>query len=553
MKAIYSIILLLAINITQTTLPKNNAVVSAREEASKAGIAMLQKGGNAFDAMIATSLSLAVCYPVAGNLGGGGFAVIRKTNGEVSTLDYREMAPANAFKDMYLDSLGNAIPSKSRLGGLASGVPGTVAGLFEIYEKEGTLPLDTIFAPAIELAEKGFVITEKQARSFNRAYEKIALVNPENLIFKKDFKAGDIFVNKPLANTLRQILKNGNDGFYSGFVAKELVTEIEEAGGIITLEDLKNYEVKWREPIKFDYKDLTLYSMAPPSSGGICLGQIMKMVEHYDLKKYGHNSMKSIQVLVEAERRSYADRSKYLGDPDFFAIPINDLLDSTYLKNRMTNFSFEEATPSSEVNPGNIVWSESEETTHFSIVDTQGNAIAVTTTLNAAYGSKVYIESLGFFMNNEMDDFSVKPGVPNMFGLVGNKANAIAPKKRMLSSMTPTIVEKNGNLSMVVGTPGGSTIITSVLQTILNVYEFDMNMQQAVNAKRFHHQWLPDKIIFEPKSFDSLLLNELRKKGYMIEEKDSRVIGKVDAIFIDEKGNIDTGADPRGDDAAVTF
>ena len=331
------------------------------------------------------------------------------------------------------------------------------------------------------------------------------------------------------------------------------MNRINETGGIINKEDLKNYSPIWRKPIQFQYKELTVTSMAPPSSGGVCLGQMMEMIEPFDIKQFGHNSVKSIQLMVEAERRSYADRSEYLGDPDFVTVPKNELIDSIYLNRRMADFDWDKATLSNDIKPGNIIFNESEETTHYSIIDREGNAVSVTTTLNGSYGSKVYIEDGGYFLNNEMDDFSSKPGVPNMFGLLGSEANSIFPGKRMLSSMTPTIVEKNKKLFMIVGTPGGSTIITSVFQTILNAYEFNMGIQESVNAPRFHHQWMPDLVIFEPKRFNSELISKLKDKGYNIEEKFSRIIGRVDAIMIDEDGIISTGADYRGDDSSSTL
>ena len=504
--------------------------------------------------MIATDLALAVCYPNAGNIAGGGFFVYRKSDGSVGALDYREKGPLKAHRDLYLDDEGNVIPDLSTLGGLAVGVPGTVAGLAAIHKEMGTMPWPELVQPAIDLAENGYVVTEKQARSFDAKREQFIQVNGDQTLFATNFKAGDTVKNPALAATLRAIAKEGRDGFYKGTVAEALVETVAKTGGIITMEDLEKYEPVWRTPINFQYKDLNIYSMSPPASGGICLGQILKMVEPYPLKEYGHNSQKTMQVVVEAERRSYADRSKHLGDPDFYDVPAAGLLDAAYLQERMRSFSFEKATPSSEVNPGAINnWVESEETTHYSIIDPMGNAVAVTTTLNGSYGSKVFVESGGYFLNNEMDDFSSKPGVPNMFGLVGSEANAIAPEKRMLSSMTPTIIEKDGKLSMIVGTPGGSTIITSVLQTILNVYEFGMSMQEAVNAARFHHQWLPDQVILEPQRFDSLLIKALNNKGYYIKEQYSRIIGRVDAIHVDAQGKITTGADPRGDDAAAVW
>ena len=531
--------------------PIKGAVVSAREEASAIGVAIMKQGGTAFDAVIATDLALTVCYPNAGNISGGGFAVYRTNEGEIGSLDFREKAPLGASSDMYLDAEGNVIPNKSTLGGLAVGVPGTVAGLVALHEKFGTLPWETLVQPAIDLARKGYVVTPKQEQSFKSKKDDFIAVNGPETLYAQDFEAGDRVQNLALAETLERIAKFGKAGFYEGPVADDLVARVQETGGIITHEDLLTYEPVWRDPIQFKYKDLMLYAMGPPSSGGICLGQIMKMIEPYDVGQYKHNSLQAMQVIVEAERRSYADRSLYLGDPDFVKIPKDSLLDSNYLSKRMRSFTFEKATKSSDIAPGTIQWEESEETTHYSIVDPQGNAIAVTTTLNGSYGSKVFVEKGGYFLNNEMDDFSSKPGVPNMFGLIGGKANAIAPQKRMLSAMTPTIVEKNGKLAMVVGTPGGSTIITSVLQTILNVYEFDMDVQSAVASPRFHHQWLPDVVVFEPGLFDPSLIKSLQAKAYDIKEEYSRIIGRVDAIQVSESGEITTGADPRGDDTAV--
>ena len=529
------------------------AVVSARIEASEAGKTVMQQGGNAYDAMVATSFALTVVYPVAGNITGGGFFVYRSAEGEVGSLDYREMAPLGAHKDLYLDENGDVIPKLSTVGGMAVGIPGAVAGILEVHKKMGTLPLKQLMQPAIDLAEKGYVVTEKQAKSFKRYSELFVEVNGKDTFFAQGHQAGDTIVNPALAKTLKAIAEKGNEGFYDGWVAQAMVNKTQATGGILSLEDLKAYSPRWREPVQFSYKDLNLISMGPPSSGGICLAQLMQMVEPYNLKAMGHNSPGAMHVMVEAERRSYADRAHFLGDPDFVTIPQDHLLDKTYANERMQNFSTDKATLSSEVSHGDIIVVERNETTHFSIVDKEGNAVSVTTTLNGAYGSKVFVDELGVFMNNEMDDFSSKPGTPNMFGLTGSKANSIAPKKRMLSSMTPTIVEKNGDLYMVVGTPGGSTIITSVFQTILNVYEHGMEMQEAVDAPRFHHQWLPDIVVLEPDSFDNTVVEELKSKGHTIEAKYSRIIGKVDAIHKNEKGQLSVGADTRGDDAAATF
>ena len=528
-------------------------VVSAREEASKIGVTILKKGGNAFDAMIATELSLAVAYPFAGNIGGGGFMVYRTNDGKTGALDYREKAPLAASKNMYLDENGNIIEGKSTLGAMAVGVPGTVDGLFKVHEKFGSLPFSELIQPAIDLANKGVMVTKKQAERLANYKHYFSEVNDTIIVLDYDWKEGDTIKYVKLAKTLERIRDHGRNGFYKGETAEMLVNYVQKLGGIITKEDLSNYEAKWRNAIEFKYKDLKIIAMSPPSSGGICNAQIFKAIEPFDIASYGHNSLKSIQLLTEAERRAYADRSYYLGDPDFVNIPIDTLISSNYVKNRMANFSWDHATPSSTLKHGNIVGYESDETTHYSIVDKYGNSISATTTLNGAYGSKVYVSEGGFFLNNEMDDFSSKSGTPNMFGLIGAEANSIAPEKRMLSSMTPTIVEKNNQFYMSVGSPGGSTIITSVLQTILNVYEFQLGMQEAVNAPRFHHQWLPDVITMEPKGFDSLLVNQLQEKGYQIKQENSVILGKVDAILRLPNGKLEGGADYRGDDKAVGF
>ena len=532
---------------------KKAMVVSAREEASKIGSDIMQKGGNAFDAMVATEMALVVAFPFAGNLGGGGFMVYRKADGEVGGLDYREKAPLSAHKDMYLDSLGNVIPDKSTLGATAVGVPGTVAGIIEVHKKFGSLPLADILAPVIALAERGVVVTENQEKRLADYRDVFIKVNGDSTKFATVYKMNDTIKYPALANTLRSIAKNGRDGFYKGEIAQKLATFIQKNGGYITEEDLGKYQAVWRDPITFDYKDLHVISMSPPSSGGVTINQIFKMIEKYDVGNFGHNSAKMVQLFTEASRRAYADRNYFLGDPDFVEIPYNRLLSDAYLAERMDDFSFDKATKSADVDHGAVAWAESMETTHYSIVDQLGNAVSVTTTLNGAYGSKLYADELGFFLNNEMDDFSAKAGVPNMFGLIGAEANSIAPEKRMLSSMTPTIVERDGKLWMVVGTPGGSTIITAVAQTILNGYEFDMSMQNAVDAPRFHHQWLPDMVIFEPEGFSPSLKEVLKSKGYLINEDRTPIIGKVDAIRILSDGTLEAGADKRGDDAAVGF
>ncbi|MDG1811243.1 MAG: gamma-glutamyltransferase [Polaribacter sp.] len=528
-------------------------VVSARVEASQIGSDILKKGGNAYDAMIATQLGLAVVYPVAGNIGGGGFMVFRHHDGKSGALDFREKAPLSSDKDMYLDEKGEVIPGKSSFGVHSSGVPGSVAGIVEVYEKYGSLPFKDLVQPAIDLARNGFKVTKKQANSLNGTLSRFKKANNYQILFDREWKEGDLLQQEELAQTLERIRDNGRDGFYKGKTADLIVDYQKELGGIITHQDLEKYKAIWRKPIVFDYKGYKITSMTMPASGGICLAQILKSVEPYDFSKIDHNSTKYIQLLTEAERRSYADRAHYLGDMDFVNVPIDSLIAPKYISERMLDFSWDKATKSSDVSHGKVLGYESDETTHYSIIDQFGNAVSVTTTLNTGYGSKVLVKGAGFFLNNEMDDFSAKPGVPNVYGLLGSTANAIAPEKRMLSSMTPTIVEKDGKLKMVVGTPGGSTIITSVLQNILNVVEYDMGMQESVNKARFHHQWMPDNIRMEPNGFDSITKANLKTLGYELLERNSLIIGRVDAILVLPNGKLEGGADPRGDDAAVGF
>lgn len=538
---------------TTGLITENAMVVSARKEASAIGSAILKKGGNAYDAMIATHFALAVVYPVAGNIGGGGFMVYRNNDGTKGALDFREKAPILAHKDMYLDNQGEVITNKSSFGANAIGVPGSVAGIFKVYEKFGSLAFKDLIQPSIDLARNGFKVTEKQANSLNRATTGFQKANNFKTLFDKNWTAGDLLKQEELAKTLERIRDFGKDGFYKGETADYIVKYMTELGGIISHKDLEKYQAIWRKPITFTYKNHSITSMTLPASGGICLAQILKSISPYNLSEISHNSTKYIQLLTEAERRSYADRAHYLGDIDFVDVPIDSLTSTNYINKRMRSFSWNKATPSFEVSNGKILGYESNETTHYSIVDPFGNAVSVTTTLNTSYGSKVLVKGAGFFLNNEMDDFSSKPGVPNVYGLIGSSANEIASEKRMLSSMTPTIIEKNGQLKMVLGTPGGSTIITSVLQNIINVIDFNMGMQESVNKPRFHHQWLPDVILMEPNGFDIETKKKLTSLGYEIVERKSAIIGKVDAILVLPDGKLEGGADQRGDDTAVGF
>ena len=535
-------------NNTKNITASKAAVVSAHPLASDAGMQMIRKGGNAFDAAIAAQLALAVVYPGAGNLGGGGFLVAHTSKGKNIALDYREMAPAKASRDMYLDSAKNPITALSMEGHLASGVPGTVAGLFATlpYAK---LPMATLIAPAIKLAEEGFALTAAQASSFNYMKETFTRVNKNPIAFVKDapWKAGDIFIQTDLANTLKRIRDNGAAGFYEGETAALIATEMSSGNGIITTEDLKNYKVKAREAMQFPYKNYQVITMPLPSSGGIILQQLLQMTAQQKLATLPFQTAASVQLIAEAERRAFADRAEFLGDPDFVKVPVKTLVSNGYLQKRMADYNPKKAGNSKLTKAGVI--KESEQTTHLSVTDIEGNAVSVTTTLNDNYGSKTVITGAGFIMNNEMDDFSVKPGVPNMYGALGNDKNAIAPGKRMLSSMTPTIVLKNNKPFIVVGTPGGTTIPTSVFQTIINIVDYNLSPADAVNKPKFHHQWLPD-VIFVEKDFPKTVREELTAMGYTIQERGA--IGRTELIQINKK-KITAIADKRGDDDARGF
>lgn len=541
-------------NIGKTAIANNGIIVSAHPEATQVGLEILKQGGNAIDAMVAVHFALAVVYPSAGNIGGGGFMMYREHDGGMFSLDFREKASVNAYEEMYLDNDGNVIEGESLYGQKASGIPGSVDGILRAHKKFGSLPLSTLIKPAIKLAKKGFHITTKQARNYNHFKDDFIANNnhPDQiaLIKEVEWKEGDLLVQKDLSQTLERIKKYGRAGFYEGKTANLLVAEMKAGNGIISLDDLRNYESVWREPITGNYRGYKVYSMAPSSSGGIALVQLLKMSEHFPLSESGLKSAKTIHLMTEIERRVYADRAKHLGDSDFWDVPIKELLDEDYISERVGQINLTQATNSEEVRAMDFDNNtESEETTHYSIVDKKGNAVSLTTTINSAYGSKVFVEGAGFLMNNEMDDFSSKPGVPNIYGLLGGAANSIQPGKRMLSAMTPTILEKDGELFMVVGTPGGSTIITSVYQIILNVIDHGMTMSEAVAEKRFHHQWKPDQIYMEVGAIKEDVIKELNRMGHEVKSRSS--IGRVDAILVRPDGSYEGAADPRGDDWAI--
>ena len=534
-------------------LANNGMVSSAHKAASQVGVDILKQGGNAFDAAVGVHFALAVVYPMAGNIGGGGFAVYRKAQGETGALDFREKAPLLAHRDMYLDSTGQAVKGLSTMGALAVGVPGSVDGMIRLHEKLGTLSFAECIQPAIDLARYGFPLNKREASYLNRYRERFLLLNDSTMPFVSDsvWNKGDTIYLPNLANTLERIQQLGRKGFYEGATAEYIIEKMEANNGIISQSDFDQYKSVWRKPLTGSYKDNTIISMPPPSSGGVALVQLLKGSEAYDFKAMGHNSPAAIHTITELERRVYADRASHLGDPDFYDVPLEKLLDPTYIAERNNTINPKHKTDSKDIREGHVDIIESTETTHFSIIDKAGNAIAVTTTLNGLYGSKVFVEKGGFFLNNEMDDFSIKPGVPNQFGLIGGEANAIAPEKRMLSSMTPTLVVKDDSIKMVVGSPGGSTIITTVYQVVMNVLEHGMGMQEAINAKRTHHQWQPDKIYYEKAGLDSTIIDSLAMMGHTLEME--RRLGRVHAILVREDGQLEGGADKRGSGKAIGY
>jgi gamma-glutamyltranspeptidase/glutathione hydrolase len=527
----------------------NAAVTSAHPLASMVGAAIMQQGGNAFDAAIAVQFALAVVHPAAGNIGGGGFMLGRKADGTLIGIDYRETAPAKAHRDMYLDAKGEAITEKSKDGPPASGIPGSVAGMFSTHAF-AKLPMADLLEPAIELAEFGHVLTEKEAGGLNsqRADFLKYSAAASALTSKEKWKAGDTLYQPELAATLKRIQKNGLAGFYEGKTAELIVKEMQYGGGIITKADLKNYQPKFRKPIEFDYKNHHVITFAPPSSGGIIIAQMMKMIAPFDIAKMGFNTFESVNLMVEAQRRAYADRAEHMGDPDFWKVPTASLVSDEYVKERMKDFQPGVAGSSKITLAG--VPKETEQTTHFSTMDKEGNMVANTTTLNGSYGNRTIVAGAGFLLNNEMDDFSVKPGVPNMFGAIGGEANAVQPGKRMLSSMTPTLVTLNNKPYITIGSPGGTTIPNQVYEGLVNIIDYKMTIKQAIDASRFHHQWIPDRVDVES-DFPEATIQALKAKGYTVTKRGR--FGRMDGILINETGKLEAAGDKRGDDSVAGY
>lgn len=529
---------------------QHGMVASVDAMATRVGVDILKQGGNAVDAAIAVGFALAVTHPQAGNLGGGGFMLLRTAAGRTTAIDFREMAPARASRDMFLDKQGNADSKLSLTSHLASGTPGTVAGFALAAQKYGTLPLSTLLAPAIKLARGGIIVNDALADDL-ATYGKENLINHDNsraIFYKADgqpYQKGDRLVQKNLAHSLQLIAQQGPDAFYKGKIADEIAAEMAQHGGLIGKADLAAYRAVERKPVSGSYRGYEVFSMPPPSSGGIHIVQILNILENFDLAKWGFGSADAMQVMAEAEKYAYADRSEYLGDPDFVKVPQQALTSKAYAKTLAQQIDVNKARPSADIKPGKLAPYESNQTTHFSVVDKDGNAVAVTYTLNTYFGSGVVAGNSGILMNNEMDDFSAKPGTPNVYGLVGGEANAIQPAKRPLSSMSPTIVAKDGKTWLVTGSPGGSRIITTVLQMVVNSIDFGMNVAEATNAPRFHHQWLPDQLRVE-KGFSPDTLRLLEAKGQHV--KVLPAMGSTQSIMIGPDGMRYGASDPRSVD-----
>lgn len=529
-----------------TDLKGNGLAVSTHELADAIGQRVLDSGGNAIDAAVAVGYALSVVHPAAGNIGGGGFALIHLANGQNIALDFREVAPKKATRDMYLDKNGEVVEDLSVVGYLAAGVPGTVKGMSAMLDKYGTRKLKDLIAPSIELAEKGFAITERQAQTMLEARSNLAkFASSKKYFLKPDgtpYKQGEKLVQKDLAKTLRLIAQKGADAFYKGEIAAMIEADMKKNGGIITKDDLASYEVVWRKPVEGTYRGYKILSMSPPSSGGTHIIQILNTIENTNIAQYGYQSSQAIHIIAEAMRQAYADRSEYMGDPAFVKIPLDKLLSKEYAKEIYAKIT-PNATPSSQVKPGLGPIHEGNNTTHYSVADKWGNAVSVTYTINGSFGAYAAVDGAGFLLNNEMDDFSIKPGVPNQYGLVGGDANAIAPGKRPLSSMSPTIVlDKSGKLYMVVGSPGGARIITTVLQVIINVIDYKMDIARAVESSRFHMQWLPDELRLEAFGLGQDTKDSLTKMGYKLVELPD--MGDVNAILMNE-GKMQAAHDPR--------
>ena len=527
----------------------NGAVTSAHALASMVGAAMMQEGGNAFDAAIATQLSLAVVFPGAGNIGGGGFMLARKVNGELIGIDYREAAPASASRDMYLDEQGNPIDGKSTRGSSASGIPGSIAGMISTHAY-AKLAFAKLIQPAIEFAEFGYVISEREAKGLNADRANFLKFSsaPSAFTKKEVWKAGDTLIQPELAATLKRIQAKGLAGFYEGATAEYIVKEMQHSGGYVSLEDLKNYKPKFRKPIEFDYRDHHIISFAPPSSGGILIAQMMQMIAPFNVEKMGLNTLASVNLMVESQRRAYADRAEHMGDPDYWKVPTKTLISNSYAQARMSDYKEGVAGSSKITKAGQA--HESEQTTHLSVIDKEGNMVAITTTLNDTYGNKTIVAGAGFLLNNEMDDFSVKPGVPNMYGALGGEANSIQPGKRMLSSMTPTLVTVKGKPYISIGTPGGTTIPNQVYEGLVNIIDHKMTIKQAIDATRFHHQWIPDVVALES-DFPEDIETGLKNMGYKTIRRGK--FGRMDGILISGDGKRIAAGDKRGDDSVAGY
>lgn len=526
---------------------QNGMVASVDALATQVGVDILRQGGNAVDAAVAVGFALAVTHPQAGNLGGGGFMLLRTASGRATAIDFREMAPGRASRDMFLDKQGNADSKLSLTSHLASGTPGSVAGFALAAQKYGTLPLSTLLAPAIKLAREGYIVNDALADDLKTYGKEVLLSHPNSkaIFFKPDgtpWQKGDRLVQKNLAHSLQLIAQQGPDAFYKGAIADEIASEMAQHGGLIGKADLAAYRAVERKPVSGTYRGYEVFSMPPPSSGGIHIVQILNILENFDLAKMGFGSADAMQVIAEAEKYAYADRSEYLGDPDFVKVPWQALTSKAYAKSIAQQINIEKARPSSEIKPGKLEPYESNQTTHFSVVDKQGTAVAVTYTLNTNFGSGIVAGNSGILLNNEMDDFSAKPGTPNVYGLVGGEANAVQPAKRPLSSMSPTIVAKGGKTWLVTGSPGGSRIITTVLQMVVNSIDFGMNVAEATNAPRFHHQWLPDQLRVE-KGFSPDTLRLLENKGQHV--KVLPAMGSTQSIMIGPDGTLYGASDPR--------